>query len=271
MSNVFRRVKILDEKYKLEAPAGCDFGAVISDKLFQSEVEKEFVFSDEEEGAEYPVKEEILREEAAKIITDAEEERNHILENAQKEALAYKEKGYEEGYREGQEAGQDAGRELMRENDQKREERFSKLLASIHRERERLLWEAEGELLNLSIEISRQVVLSELKVNREVILEIVRGGLRRLTNKQGLVIRVSPEDKSIILEHKDELQSGEDLLTLTIVGDPQLKQGDCFLETTSGSVDGRLETRLSEARKLLNKRYEAFGTVNDDVSLEISQ
>lgn len=264
MSNVFRRVKILDEAYKLEAPVSCDFA---SKALSQSE-EEEFIFSDEEEVAQSPVKEEFLKEEAAKIIIDAGEQRDLILENARKEALSDREKGYEEGYREGEEAGQETGQKLMQENDRKREERFSKLLTSIHRERERLLWEAEGELLNLSIEISRQVVLSELKVNREVVVEIVRGGLRRLTNKQGLVIRVSPEDKSILLEHKDELQSSEDLLTLTIVGDPQLKQGDCFLETSSGSVDGRLETRLSEARKLLKNRYEAFGTVNDNVSLE---
>lgn len=262
MSNVFRRVKLLEDAYKLEAPIGCDFSVVLEEE------ENNRVFSDNKEMMQYPVPDN-LQEEASRIIVDAEEQREIVLENARKEALVYREKGYEEGYREGQESGQEAGFQLIRENDQKREDRLSRLLASIHRERERLLWEAEGELLNLSIEIARQVVLSELKVNKDVIVEIVRGALRRLTNKQGLVIRVSSEDKSILLEYKEELQSGEDLLTLTIVGDPQLKQGDCVLETSSGSVDGRLETRLSEARKLLNKRYDAFGSVDADVSLEL--
>lgn len=208
-------------------------------------------------------------EKAAQILKDAESQRVAILEETKMEAKRARESAYSEGWKEGKTKGEEAGLRhkeevgrKMEETNNKREEVLAKLLFSIHRERERLLWEAEGELLGLSVEIARQIVLSELKTSREAIVDIVRGGLRRLTNKQGLIIRVSSEDKGVLLEHRDDLQSSEDLVTLTIVSDPQLKPGDCVIETTSGSVDGRLETRISEARKLLLKKFDSWEVKN---------
>lgn len=253
MSSVFRKVKLLDETYHLEPP------------FLSFEEGEEYLVppamnmeEDSEVFSSAPLTEVAVEEKAARIVIEAEEQRLLILEEAKREAYKIREQAYEEGFEEGRKTGQETGVQLMNEADRTREERLIKLLTSIHRERERLLWEAEGELLELSVDIARQIVLSELKVHRDAIVDVVKAGLRRLTNKQGLVIRVSPDDKSILLEHKDELQASEDLLTLTIVGDPQLKIGDCILETTSGSVDGRLETRLSEAKKLIRKQFNAW-------------
>ena len=100
-------------------------------------------------------------------------------------------------------------------------------------------------VLEVAVEIARQVVRRELSVNPNSLQPVVREALSLLlADSKSAVVRLNPLDLEVL---QDVVRSEFTGLTLTLVGDPTMTRGGCQVESAGTVVDGTLEKRWSRA------------------------
>ena len=107
-----------------------------------------------------------------------------------------------------------------------------------------------------AIEIAYAAVLrliGESAGDRTVVSDTVRRVLEQLQDRTLLCIRVSPADHALLQQRAHGLNLGGALL----VADERVELGGCIIDTDAGSLDGRLETQLSELKTLLVELHQS--------------
>ena len=139
------------------------------------------------------------------------------------------EDGYQAGYRAGAEAAKATA------------ERLQKMLASAGSSIGLIEERLAGELLDFALEVARQVVRAELKVNRDTVLPVAREALAALSDEaRGLQILAHPTDADLLRTHlADEIARGG----WRIVEDHRIEPGGMRVLSTAGDVDATLGTR----------------------------
>jgi len=145
------------------------------------------------------------------------------------EREAARHQGYEEGYRVG--AAQ-AQAEV---------ERLRAIVAAAHGAASEVEQQLAGEVLDLALEVARQVLRADLKIRREALLTVVREAMACLPqNVQGSQLALNPGDVELVRAHiGDELQVGG----FRIVEDHRIEPGGCRIASPAGEVDATLATR----------------------------
>jgi len=114
--------------------------------------------------------------------------------------------------------------------------------AKLHELRENFHGEAEQQLLNLSMEIARKVLMQEIKAERYEIDPIVREALSRLPAQTDSVTHLHPDDLA-----RCQLASGdEEIPGVSFVADPDVRRGECLVATSHGTVESSVEGHLQE-------------------------
>jgi hypothetical protein len=67
--------------------------------------------------------------------------------------------------------------------------------------RERIAEQTERAAVDLAMKIAEQVVRSAIDADRERIVDVVRGGLRRLVERERVIVLVNPDDLDTVREH----------------------------------------------------------------------
>ncbi len=169
-----------------------------------------------------------------------------------------KKEGFQIGQKEGFEVGYQKGFEKVKEEYVDKIQDFADQLQQKSDQVIRLVeqWyiQAEEELANLAILISKRLIMQELQLSRESILSMVREMLKEVTYGTNVRIYVNPFDIEIIEEHKEDILSKTShLKDVEIIEDNSIEAG-CVLESDLGVIDARIENML---RKLANT---ALGT-----------
>lgn len=103
---------------------------------------------------------------------------------------------------------------------------------------------AQG-VLELSIELARQVVRRELSVNTNVLLPVVREAIDMLgTEHRSAVVRLHPADQEAL---STVMASEFADMALTLRADPALQPGGCVVESAGMVVDATLQKRWQRA------------------------
>jgi flagellar assembly protein FliH len=80
----------------------------------------------------------------------------------------------------------------------------------------------------------------------------VRGGLRRLIEREHVVVMVHPDDLETLRSSVDSLKAQlGGIGSMEVQAERRVGRGGAIVRTTSGEVDGRLETQLERARATL--------------------
>lgn len=99
-------------------------------------------------------------------------------------------------------------------------------------------------LLDLSLEVARQMVREALQVKPEIILKIVSEAIGNLPHfNQGPHLILHPDDAELV-----RTQMGEQLshANWKIFTDPQIQRGGCRVETAHSNVDATNEARWQQ-------------------------
>lgn len=107
-----------------------------------------------------------------------------------------------------------------------------------------------------AIEIAYAAVLrliGERAGDRAVVADIVRRVLEQMPERTLHSIRVSPVDHALLQQGAHGLK----LRGALLVADERVGLGGCIIDTDAGSLDGRLETQLSELKTLLVTLHQA--------------
>jgi flagellar assembly protein FliH len=113
--------------------------------------------------------------------------------------------------------------------------------------------EAEPVAVELALRIAQKVLDGELEARPELVLGVVRGALRRLTEPLPATLLVNPEDAELVrasiadfsVEHGSEL---------TVREERRVQRGGCVVRTQAGEIDAQITAQLERAAKVVAKQ-----------------
>jgi flagellar assembly protein FliH len=110
----------------------------------------------------------------------------------------------------------------------------------------------EPAAVELALRIAEQALGAWLVVDRNVVVEVVRGALRRLVERDRVLILVNPDDLEVVRDHATRLV-GElgGIEHCEVQAERRVRPGGAIVRTAEGEVDATLETKLARAREVL--------------------
>lgn len=122
-------------------------------------------------------------------------------------------------------------------------------ITTVEQAREKVLKEAEPEVIRMVMEIAEKVIGREIE--RGAVLDIVQQTIGQSVG-QKIVLRINPQDIPRIKKEERRLLAaiGEGR-SILVKEDGTIPAGGCIVETELGTVDARLETQMGAIRKAL--------------------
>lgn len=194
--------------------------------------------SDQATAEKQAVEEEVrkLREETQAETERMREETEKQLEDIRKEAF---DKGYEAGREEGFQSGSAEVARLI--------DRIHTVLNKSIEKRGEIIEEAESQLIDLVLQISRKVIKVVSENQKNVVINNVVQALRKMKSRGDVAIKVNLADLEITTEHtQDFLRMVENVKSITVLEDSSVDRGGCLIETDFGQIDARISSQLKE-------------------------
>lgn len=146
-----------------------------------------------------------------------------------------------EGYAAGQAAGREEGEQACK--------RMQQLAESFSSALDNLDFRLADMVLELALDVARQVVSVELETHPERILDVVRMALKQMAeNSREARLLLNPEDAALVRPHLDQVL---DKNRLRIVEDARIVRGGCLIETPQGDLDATLAARWRQVVHVL--------------------
>ncbi|MFA6311260.1 MAG: flagellar assembly protein FliH [Sterolibacterium sp.] len=146
-----------------------------------------------------------------------------------------RETGHAEGHAAGFSSGYGEGQVLARSEGA----RFVELSTKLDNAMTRFEQQVAKDLLDLALDVARQVIRQALAVKPELLLEVVRESLSQMPHVH-VTVHLHPEDASLVRSYLgDQLSHAGH----RIQEDRQLARGDCLLESGGSLLDATLATR----------------------------
>jgi flagellar assembly protein FliH len=128
-------------------------------------------------------------------------------------------------------------------------EQLAAVLASAPAAIEAAVVGAEDVIVEIAYESVCKIVGDALG-RREGVVAVVQSVLRNLREREQLVIRVAPDDLALLESHRKDLLPYRGTV-VALVADERVSLGGCLVESSGGTLDGRLETQMQRLREIL--------------------
>lgn len=185
----------------------------------------------------------IAEDESDRIKSEAEVEAERIRQQAVDERDRVFEEARSSGYEEGREGGWKEGRAEA----ERLIERLHKVLDASIQKRQEIIDEAETQLIDLVLLVSRKVVKVISENQKNVVINNIVQALRKLKSRGDVAIRVNLADLDLTTEHvKDFIRMAENVKSITILEDSSVDKGGAVIETDFGQIDARISSQLRE-------------------------
>jgi flagellar assembly protein FliH len=120
-------------------------------------------------------------------------------------------------------------------------ERIGQVIANLQGALDELAARGADSLLDLSLEVARQVLRRELTLGRDAVLPAVREAIALISDHTAHPrVHLSPQDFELI---SAELETDASHRGCRFISDPSVPPGGCRIETSQGEIDATLETR----------------------------
>lgn len=195
-----------------------------------------------------------IKEEAARIIDDANSQAAITLSEADVEAEERKQKAVEEGFEEGKSRGLSEAQSIIDEK-----------IASLDAEREQLQKDYEAKALELEPFFTEMLIKYVEKLTgifaeekKDLIMHLLDTAVKGRKSSDEYIIRVSSADYPVVMYSKEQVrQSLPENTVFEIIEDPLLQKNQCLIETETRIFDCSLNEQLSgliEDLKILSQR-----------------
>jgi flagellar assembly protein FliH len=197
---------------------------------------------------------------------ECERERREFLEKAGRDAAELKESSRAKGYEEGHEKGYSQG--LVEAGDKMKleyEGKFSYALSlledmaeSLEASRERLAEAHAPQLIRMWETMLRKMLAARVELDPDAAGRIVENLLKRLSDRERIMVYLNPSDVTMIEESKESLMDSiRGVKYFELLSDDHVDKGSCLIETNMGIYDARWRTQLeqvsSEVQNLLTE------------------
>ncbi len=170
------------------------------------------------------------------------------LAAAQAEAEAIRSAARAEGHADGLEAGLAEGRAQVAAALAALEAAGAELAVV----RDRTAEAVERDAVSLALAIAEKLVAGTLAVEPDRVLDVVRGALRRLTERRRVTVLVHPDDLELVRDAAPGF-AGElgGIEHCEVQAERRLTRGGAVVRTDEGQIDASVETQLERARELV--------------------
>lgn len=147
----------------------------------------------------------------------------------------------DEGYAEGLATGRQEGEAACG--------RMKQLAESFNTTLDNLDFRLADMLLQLALDVARQVVAGELAARPERVLDVVNLALKEMAeSSREARLLLHPDDAMLVRPHLDQVL---DKTRLRIVEDVRMVRGGCLIETPQGELDATLQARWRQVVQVL--------------------
>ncbi len=154
-------------------------------------------------------------------------------------------KGVLEGSRKGEKTGEEKAKAEYENQIKNVEERLCDIFGTIEKSRKNLFYEAHRIILDMSILIARKIIKTELSLNKNIVLSVIKKALSYIVDKQEFLIRVAPDDMETVSNKKDFWSTiSERFDKISIEKDERIERGGCIIESNTGVTDARIGVQI---------------------------
>lgn len=159
---------------------------------------------------------------------------------------------WEQAQQEGFQQGYDEVIQKLEQEYQQKKEQLSEITKSAYQEKEKIVFEAEYTILELSISIAERILQAELEISLDKIVPMIQEALKEVSERGDITIQVSPQAYTALQAHMDELKMYVDSNSnLKLIADYKYQGPGCMIHTPNGSYDVIIDHQLEEIKKHL--------------------
>ncbi|MBF0524544.1 MAG: hypothetical protein HQK56_05540 [Deltaproteobacteria bacterium] len=214
-----------------------------------------------------------FEEEAAVILTQAEEKARQIHEQAQvqikeqtrlaqdviHQAQAEAERIKEEARKTGYDAGYKDGFNQGVSQLTAPVAAFNRAAVEVAGLKETIIRRVEKDILELTLAVIRKIFHRELE-SPETVMSVIRFATSKAVDRENLKIRMCQQDIDIAKEHHDELLGSlENVKRLSFEPDPSLSRGSIIVESNYGDVESKMDLNIEEVDRVLRAQLPPDG------------
>jgi flagellar assembly protein FliH len=191
----------------------------------------------------------LARDEAAAIVAAAEAEAESIRERARAQ-------GHAEGFA--------AGRDEFAAQAAPAVQALAESIVQAEADRDRIAADVEAAAVELALQIAEKALTTALSVDPSRVLDVVRGALRCLVDRERVMIQVHPADLPLVRDAVDGLvQQLGGIEHIEVQEERRVQRGGAIVRSSAGEIDARIQTKLDNAREILERELPA-GSGTDD-------
>ena len=243
------------------------------------------VFDFKDVAAEAQAMLDAARAEAKRIIekakTETQNKQEEVFAEAEKKGMEHgRKKGYEDAYeparKKGYETGYAEALEKVKEHFElhihEPLQNLNIVLDYFDLNKKRLIWEAEQSFVLLAVKLAEKVIFRNIELNPEMIKDTVIAALDTVSQTTNVVVRVSPEDISIIEELKGDLDYVLGRFdSVKFQPDANVSRGGCVVLTERGKVDSQIEVQLQRIARDILETNTSLDIGEEDLQQRIGQ
>ncbi len=195
----------------------------------------------------------------------AEKQRNQLLSETETKVQQIKDEAYKEGF----EAGRMQGIQQRYDETEPLTQQINKILEQLDSLRKVVRFQAEEELVQLALQISKNVVAEEIKLNQDVIKNIVQGALHETEVQGKIYLYLHPDDYEFLIRSKAELElylSEEQ--NLVVRQNPEMQLGSITVESDEDIISRSIEKQFNLIEENLNEQIEIRKTHLNAVDID---
>jgi flagellar assembly protein FliH len=133
-------------------------------------------------------------------------------------------------------------------------------VAAVAAERERVSAAVETAAVDLALKIAEQALAASVTARPEAVVDVVRGALRRLVERDRVTVLVNPEDLELVRTASEGLVAElGGIVHCDVQAERRVGRGGAIVRTVEGEVDATLATKLSRAREVLEEELRGNG------------
>jgi flagellar assembly protein FliH len=192
--------------------------------------------------------------EPAPSLAEAAQKARRLVAAAEAEADRIRDEARAAGFDEGFAAGREEAREAFAPTALAMAEALARVSSLEADAADRV----EAEAVDLAMHVAERVVAGTIAVEPARLLDVVRGALRTIVERERVTVLVHPDDLDLIRESVSELTGSlGGMEHLEVQEERRVGRGGAIIRTSFGEVDARIETKLAGAREAIEKELSA--------------
>jgi flagellar assembly protein FliH len=148
--------------------------------------------------------------------------------------------------------GYDAGRVEALESLAPALAALAEAVAGVHEEHLAATERQERRAVELGLAIAEKALVGALAVEPARVVDVVRGALRGVVERERITVLVNPDDLVLVREAMDGLRATlGGIEHCEVQAERRVSRGGCVIRTQDGDVDAGMDTKLARAREVI--------------------